>query len=325
MGKPILLKHRLAPGDITCMTACVRDLALQYPGKFDIHIYSSCKTLWNHNPHIVTAKDKPTDGMPMYKLNYGRYMSGSNREPMHFLTAFHQDLGPKLGLKLPVVYPHGDLHLSEEQKANSPVEGRYWYIIAGGKKDFTCKVWSYGRWQQLINVLRQYGIGFVQGGALHQGHFQPPLSGCLNLVNKTTLRDMMWLIYHADGVICYVTAAMHIAAALEKPCVVIAGGREHWWWEAYVNTHEQTFGSYAKPVRVPHRFLHTQTLLPCCKERGCWKNKVLTTEQDKHRLYCKKPVDDGYGRKYPKCMDLITVEHVADAVLSYYDEGVMTL
>lgn len=52
-SQPSLLTHWRAPGDIVCMTACVRDLALSYPGKYDIHIAGSCPTLWENNPHVT--------------------------------------------------------------------------------------------------------------------------------------------------------------------------------------------------------------------------------------------------------------------------------
>jgi hypothetical protein len=106
--------------------------------------------------------------------------------------------------------------------------------------------------------------------------------------------------------------------------VVLAGGREHWWWEAYVNvTGVENFGAYSQPVKVPHRFLHTQGLLDCCLDRGCWKNKILHTQKDKHRSYCKQPVDDDYGQTVPKCMKMITVDHAVEAVMSYYADGTL--
>ena len=51
----------------------------------------------------------------------------------------------------------------------------------------------------------------------------------------------MRLTYHAQGMLCPVTALMHLAAAAEmkggwpknRPCVVVAGGREPMQWEAY--------------------------------------------------------------------------------------------
>jgi ADP-heptose:LPS heptosyltransferase len=243
---------------------------------------------------------------------------------MHFLTAFHQNLGKHLGHTVPVLKPHGDLHLDDWHKQNPPIEGRYWYIIAGGKSDMTTKIWSAHRWQQVVNILRQFGIRFVQDGAVFKGHRQPNLAGVLNTVGRTGLRDMLWMIYHADGVICHVTAAAHFAAALERPCVVIAGGREMWWWEAYVNTQEKAFGPLASPVRVPHRYLHTIGQLKCCQEKGCWRAKVHKGEPDKNHSYCHAVVDDGYGQQYPRCLANITVGHVVEAVLSYYGDGTTT-
>ena len=324
MGRPIVLAHHLAPGDITAFSACIRDLALTYPGEYEIHICSSCKTLWEHNPYVAGVHGNYPKDMPRFRLDYGRFINRADREKRHFITTFAEDLSEKLRVPVPLLYPKGDLHLSDWHKQNRPIDGRYWYILAGGKSDFTTKVWSAARWQQVVKVLRCYGIRFVQDGALHKGHHQPPLGGVLNLVDQTSLRDMLWLIYHADGVICHVTVAMHMAAALDRPCVVIAGGREHYWWEAYVNTDDRIFGpNLLAPVQVPHRFLHTQGLLDCCATRGCWKNKVKTTEKDSNHSYCKRPTDDSFGQIIPLCLDMVTVEHVVEAVLSYYEDGAL--
>jgi len=313
--------HDRAPGDIICMTGCVRDLATAFPDKYDIYVHTTCATLWKNNPYIKKSGGRAVAGMKGIKLDYGKYISRANKHPMHFVAAFNADLSKQLGTYVPVTAPHGDLHLSEWKKQNRPVEGRYWYIITGGKSDFTCKIWSATRWQQSIDMLRQCGLQFVQDGAIFKGHIQPAMDGVLSVVGNTNLRDMMWLIYHSEGVICHVTCAMHMAAALNKPCVVIAGGREHWWWEAYVDVPEAHFGPYAGPQPAPHKFLHTIGLLPCCKNKACWQNKVSKKEQDKHRMYCKMPVDDGYGQLYPKCLDLIQPEHIVEAVMDYHKSG----
>jgi hypothetical protein len=306
------------------MTACVRDLALTHPGQYDVHVWTSCQTLWKHNPHVVGVHGKPVQGMKRYDLTYGHHINQANRVPLHFLTAFHRNMKEHLHIDVPVLKPYGDLHLSDWHKENPPVAGRYWYYIVGGKSDFTTKIWSSVRHQQAINILKQYGHQFVQGGANHSGHWHPAMDGVLNLVNQTNLRDMMWLIYHADGVVCTITAAMHVAAAFQKPCVITAGGREHWWWEAYVNTKYDNFGPVAsRKLKVPHKYLHTQGLLDCCHDRGCWKNKVTRNQRDKRKSYCKYPVQDGYGQTIPRCLDMLTTEHVVDAVRWYYDTGIL--
>ncbi len=41
----ILLTHWRAPGDTVCMTACIRDLAMGYPGRYEIHVAGSCPAI----------------------------------------------------------------------------------------------------------------------------------------------------------------------------------------------------------------------------------------------------------------------------------------
>jgi len=222
------------------------------------------------------------------------------------------------------LYPKGDLHLDDWHYKNSPIAERYWIVVPGSKTDFTTKAWSATRWQQLINKLRDAGLKLIRCGATSRDCVNPPVDGVLDLLGQTNLRDLVWLVHHSDGVICPITSLMHMAACFDKPCVCIAGGREHWWWEAYVNVvGVENFGPYSQSVRVPHRYLHTQGLLECCRDRGCWKNKVLHTQKDKHRSYCKLPVDDGFGQTIPECLRMITVEHVLEAVMSYYKDGTL--
>jgi len=102
--------------------------------------------------------------------------------------------------------------------------------MAGGKYDFTAKWWNPAAYQQVVDHFRGR-IQFVQCG--EGGHWHPPREGVISLVGKTDIRQFVRLAYHADGVVCPMTFAMHLAAAVEtKPgrpknraCVVIAGGR----------------------------------------------------------------------------------------------------
>jgi ADP-heptose:LPS heptosyltransferase len=323
-AQQIVITHGCAPGDITCLTGLVRDISLAYPDKYEIHVATHCKTLWNHNPYIAGNHGHTPHGMQQVHLNYGKYIPEANRHKLHFVTAFHRDFQKRSGQPVPCLHPKGDLHLDDWHYKNPPMSGRYWILVPGNKSDFTTKAWSAHRWQQLADGMSAAGLHMVRCGATHQGNVNPPVDGAIDLVDKTNLRDLLWLIYHAEGVVCPVTCFMHMAAAFDKPCVVLAGGREHWWWEAYVNVAGvENFGPYSQSVKVPHRYLHTQGLLDCCKDRGCWKNKILHTQKDKHRSYCKRPVDDGYGQKIPECLKMVTVEHVLEAVMSYYTDGTL--
>lgn len=321
--QPLLLTHWRSPGDIICLTAAIRDLATTYPGRFAIHLGGSCTELWNHNPHIAGAwGTRLPRNMPTLSVSYKSQLALANQTRRHFLTAFHRVISDWLNVPIPVLQPHGNLHLSEYERATPLVEGRYWFFVAGGKADIVTKIWPSEFSQRLVELLTSKGIVLVQGGATFPGHVHPVLTGVQSKVGQTGLRDVLRLIYHAEGVICPVTFAMHAAAAFHKPCVVIAGGREPWWWESYCNSPDRHFGDGCSTVQVPHRFLSTQGTLDCCLDGGCWKTN-LAAAPPWGTLDCVAPVISAPGRWSPACMAKITPEIVADAVLSYYRDGTL--
>jgi len=311
---PILLTHWRAPGDTVCMTAAVRDLAISHPDRFEIHVAGTCPEIWEHNPHIARCWGlRPPRGMPRYRLSACDALLESDQTKLHYVTAFHRDVSRQLGIPVPCLYPKGDLHLSDEEQSQPVVRGRYWLVCAGGKNDMPIKVWPASRFQQVVDRLHAQGIRCVQGGATLPGITNPQLRGVESYVGKTDLRGFLKLIYHADGVICAVSFPMHAAAAFDRPCVVIAGGREPWWWAAYTNTEARQFGEIAAPVTTAHRFLHTIGTLDCCRTSGCWKTHVAGHSVDTARL-CEQPVDDVAGGKVPRCMAAVQVDDVVAAV-----------
>lgn len=315
----LILIHKRAPGDTAVMTALPRDIHAAYPGQFEIGVDTNCMSIWDQNPHIVPVKKLEAKGkVERLKLTYGKGIRDQNFETIHFLAYFHKDFEVQARVKVPLTLPYPDLHLSNEEKSVSLVKKRYWAFLSGGKNDFTAKVWSSAYWQETVDQLNALGIPCVQIGGTDKGHWHPEVKNVLNLVGKTSLRDMMRVIYHADGVICGITSAMHFAAGLQKPCVVLAGGREAWWWEAYVRENSGLGGAaVAAKLAYPHRYLHTIGLLDCCQRHGCWKNKVIKTQDDTSA--CTYPIIKP-GQSVPKCLDMITPHHVVEAVMSYYED-----
>lgn len=318
----IILRHNRAPGDITAMTALVRDIALTHPGKYQVAVETSFRDIWLNNPYIHGVTET-VRGATVVKLSYGEYITLAARQPLHFLESFHKDFEKKTGIKVPLTHPTPDLHLSAQEAAARHVAGRYWVLLAGGKLDFTTKHYVYSRHQQVVSALRGMGLGVVQLGARGSNptHFHPKLDGTLDLVGRTSLREMLQVIRHADGVICTITFAMHAAAALGKPCVVTAGGREEWWWEAY-HRDNPGLGANRHRLAVNHRYLHTLGRLDCCLRKGCWKNKVLPTEKDKS--FCAYPKQSDSGQVVPLCMDMISADKIVESVISYYLDGTLT-
>ena len=330
--RKIILQNRQAPGDILMLTAAVRDLHLAYPGQFATDVRTTCKALWEHNPYITPIEDTDPEATHIdccYPL-----INQSNDRPYHFIHGFIQDLNQKLGLNIQPTSFKGDVHLAPLEKkwmsqvqeiTRTPVP--FWIIVAGGKRDYTIKWWDATRWQRVVNHFRGR-IFFVQVGEAR--HVHPPLEGVLDFRGKTHLRQLVRLVYHAQGVACPVTSLMHLATAVEvkggrpknRPCVVVAGGREPVHWEAYPH----------------HQYIHTNGALLCCDNGGCWKSRTvpLGDGDEKDKSLCLDVVDVVSGRRQrgadwaqdsngeqrhllPRCMDMITAEEVIRRIEMYFD------
>jgi ADP-heptose:LPS heptosyltransferase len=309
--RKLILRNELSPGDIVTLTAAVRDLHHSHPGRFITDVRTTCPALWEHNPFITPVADDD----PLAEIIECHYplIHQSNTAPYHMLHGFRMFLEEKLGVVIQAHSFKGDIHLSAAEKGwmsqVEEIEGlgaRYWIIVSGGKLDFTAKWWD--RCQAVVDHFKGR-VRFVQCGEAQ--HHHPALRDVIDLRGKTNTRQLVRLMYHADGVVCPVTFLMHLAAAVEtKPgraknraCVVIAGGREPSQWEAYPH----------------HQFLHTNGMLPCCDHGGCWRSRVepLNDGDEKDKSLCLRPIILPSGRKLPQCLDMITARQVIDAVENY--------
>lgn len=323
-----ILRHKWALGDTVLLTALVRDIHRAYPGQYEIKVDTHWTPVWDNNPYLAEFEDATAQtveigwGDAIRWNSYARY--GDRQEMKHILAWYHYDFERKTGIKVPVTDPRPDLHLTAVERVRR-IEGRYWVVLSGGKLDLTIKHWHAHRMQEVVNTLKTcHNIRCVQVGAVHSNHVHPPLENVTNLVGQTeNVRDLWNIILHADGVICGVTGAMHIAAAFERPCVVLAGGREEPWFEAYVNNYA-AFGPEAKPVAIEHKFLHTIGQLECCNVQGCWKRRIIPLDpQDLSRnvhTLCRQPIRPEHTHPVARCQDLITVHSVVASVLDYYYE-----
>jgi hypothetical protein len=322
----IILRHSFGLGDTVLLTALARDIQLQYPGRFDILVDCNFRETFVNHPYARPMLRQPEGRVVDVSIRYRDGIRAAGRgQKVHMMAWYHHDFTYKTGIE---VYPsRAKAHLSLSDEESAPILSgqRYWVMMAGGKLDITNKWWWAGRWQEVVDKLSGQGITVVQAGANHREHRHPTLNGVVNMLGQQkSSREFFNLIQHADGVMGPVTAAMHIAAAYDKPCVVLSGGREEPWWESYTNAYG-AFGPRCQPVTTEHRFLHTLGTLKCCQSKGCWKHRT-TKLDDGRRNYdsslCKLPVFGGDGKTaVPRCMDLIQSDHVVEAVMSYYERG----
>ncbi len=301
------------------LTAAVRDLHLAAPARFRTDVRTSTPALWENNPHL-TRLHESEPGVEVLDMHYP-LIHQSNQRPYHFLHGYVAYLEERLGLRIPVTRFAGDVHLTTQEREGPPpgadrgVPDRFWIVVAGGKFDFTAKWWDPASFQAVVDHFRGR-LTFVQCG--EQGHWHPRLAGVIDLIGHTSTRDFVRLMYHAEGVLCPVTFAMHLAAAVptrpgrpaHRPCVVVAGGREPPHWEAYPQ----------------HQFLHTVGMLSCCADGGCWKSRCHKVgdgdDKDRNNL-CEQPVQVGPDLRIPRCMTLVSPADVIRKIELYCEGGTL--
>lgn len=312
--RKLILKNFLSPGDIVMLTAAVRDLHECYPNQFLTDVRTPVPALFENSEYITRIADDDPDAETIdchYPL-----IHRSNTHPYHFIHGFIEFLNDELNLQIKPTAFKGHVPVSDQEKGwYSQVEEilgentQFWIIVAGGKFDFTIKWWELKRYQQVVDHFRGK-IQFVQVG--ENKHHHEKLEGTLDLRGKTDMRQLIRLVYHSQGVISPVSLLMHLAAAVEtkpgmpknRPCVVIAGGREPSQWEAYPH----------------HQFLHTNGALRCCDNGGCWKARTVPIGDGDPKDNPENLCVDVVGN-LPRCMDMITADDVIRRVEMYYDGG----
>jgi ADP-heptose:LPS heptosyltransferase len=312
--RKLVLRNFQSPGDLVMLTAAVRDLHLCYPNQFITDVRTPWPHLWENNPWITPLRCSE----PSVETIDCQYplIHRSNQEPWHFLHGFMDSLNQQLGVCIKPTHFKGDIHISPQEKSwlsqvqeITKDEVPFWIISGGGKFDYTIKWWHSTRYQSVIDHFRDR-ILFVQVG--ESGHHHPRLKGVLDLRGKTDLRQLIRLVYHAQGILTPVSLLMHLAAAVEvkpgmpknRPCVVVAGGREPPHWEAYPH----------------HQFIHTVGALRCCDNGGCWKSRTTPLgdgdSKDRPENLCVDVVEG-----LPHCMEMITSEAVVRRVDLYFQGG----
>lgn len=293
----LLLKTDQMPGDAVAMTAAVYSLHKAYPGKYRTAIDSPWPEVWRYNPDIVQVASVP-DAMPLH-MHYPAIHLCNDRA-IHFMQGWCEFLQGVLGVAVPLLTNRPRLYFPDPD----PPTENFWVVCSGGKTDFTAKLWGQENYQRVIDLLHDR-VRFVQVGNNANEH--PPLRGVESMVGNTSLRELFGIIRRAKGVLCGVSLPMHVAAALDRPAVVIAGGREPVAWNAYPR----------------QQYVHTVGAIPCRSVQGhvgqaCWRSRVrplgdgLWYDQNT----CERPAG-----AVPLCMTMIGPDEVARLILRYSGNG----
>jgi len=295
--RKIILKQAQSPGDILSFTRGLEDFKLSYPD-WEIDVRSPCPEIFENCPHL-TPLNENNPQVEIFNIKYSDInISGWNG--LHYTDSFRNDIEKQLKINIKKTSFKPALWISDEEKGwinqikvEFKWDGPFWLLNAGNKQDNKLK--KYHRWQEVVDILNEYFNGkvkIVQIG--HGNHEHQILNNVLNLIGKTDLRQLIRLAYWADGLMGPLSFQFVLAAALEKPGVVVAGGKEGVNWHIY-----------------PHiRHICTNGAIDCCKWDGCWRGG--------EKGECLNLVGD-----IPKCFNIIEPYMIADAVKMYYEGGIL--
>jgi ADP-heptose:LPS heptosyltransferase len=333
----------MAIGDILMMTSAIRDFKTAYPDRYLIRVVTTAQHLWDYNPYL-TEFDEPD---MVVKIGPRKFVNGSQTRGLHYVNAFRESMETNLNIPIPQGHIKPDLHLSAAEKDDRIIEGKYWIIIAGGKADFTTKIWPIECWQEVVSAFPD--ITFVQLG--EEKHNHPALEGdnVINMIGETEdpdtgIRDLIKLFYHCEGSLGLVSMQMHMAAAFNKACVVVAGAREPTSFERY-NIHQyitnqgalrckndcENCKSYSKEgKKVICKDYKDDELFNYYKDKKlCRSYNAIDTAKIPVKACWKSKLEDctnqveAYGGNYPKCLIMIKPDDVIRAIDSYYEGGAL--
>jgi ADP-heptose:LPS heptosyltransferase len=303
--EPIILRSPLPPGDIMTMTAAVKSLHDNFPEKYIVDVRTQHPDIWENNP-LIQKLDKGK----IIDLNYPIVNTAGNVSVM-FIQAYMENLSEQLGIQLKLTTNRPDIYFTEEEIEQPPfpdIPKQYILFNAGVKRDYTAKQWPLEYFKIIIDHFKDI-IPFVQVGRTKDIHF--PIDGAINMIGKTSLRQLLRLCLHSVGGLCSVTFLQHAMAAAQKPCIVLLGGRENIPWVS----------SYPYQTTL-HRI---GSSLPCCHTSACWKSRIVPLYDGKtlpnsivplDKSLCELPVTDTM-MPVAKCMYDIKPEEVISHIKSY--------
>ncbi|MHC1743274.1 MAG: lipopolysaccharide heptosyltransferase II [Syntrophobacteraceae bacterium] len=149
---------------------------------------------------------------------------------------------------------------AERDWASEVLKQTSWIAINPGASYGSAKRWFPDRFAAVADVLaKQYAAGIVITGGpseLDLGNdIEAAMQGaCLNLVGRTTVRQMMAVLSRCRLMVTNDSGPMHVAAALGVPVVALFGPTDH---------------TTTSPLAPMHRVVRKETDCAPCLKRAC--------------------------------------------------------
>lgn len=209
-------------GDSVILTGAVHNVKAEFPEiEFVYSGFPQYREIYKHNPDFSSSADG------CINLGYIGYGEGEEKALRgNHVEAQTMTLCEKM--KIPYV-PYKTrvpiLRLTEEEIESGRKYQNKWLVNANCQQYSISKY--YPHWQEVIDGMLDIGLNIIQIGGNEARDITTNLSGVEDMRGKTTVRELMAMVYNCSGIVSPSSGIVHIGAAWEKPTVCLIGAREN--------------------------------------------------------------------------------------------------
>ena len=248
----LILQTETALGDTLVTTNFFKDFKEQYPN-YEIYYKVDSNNsyaidqkidVFKNNPNVTIWNGEHID--KIVKYNCGDFLEGSKQHDNIMNHSIYEIFKKETGIEVKQNTFNSDIYLSDKEKTNFvlrkfniPTDKPICLICAGYHPIInTVKYAGTKKFQNIVDALYDR-ITFVQVGDTGNGYKQNLLNHVINLIDKTNIRDLFMLSYHARYIVTGLHALLHIGSIITKEkrdVYVFQGCRENIsWYASYFN------------------------------------------------------------------------------------------
>lgn len=221
--------------DNILLAGAVRDLHFSHPGSFRTDIRTSLRGIWQGNHDLTPLRETDPD---VTQVSIRIDASCCDANSRHLAHQYADALARSANAPIVTTRLHGSVTLANAERTRSgrfcELPLRYWVLVTNRKS----KYWTSTLVQSVVDCFRGQLI-FVHADGLSAAAHR--LRNTQNISAQLSIRELVQLIYHADGVVCPLGVAPHLTAAVDtrpdqtgrRPCIVLAEPEERWHLAVY--------------------------------------------------------------------------------------------
>lgn len=227
----ICLKSFAHVGDAALLTPVIENLAKECEN-IEIGYSGGYGELFVGNPHVnLLITDRNADKVFSLRYDGNEHVGSAGTMARGNIICFEKKWKEATGEVIELDKNQGlKLYLKDEEKA--PLKGlpeKYWVLNPNCQRRSMTKLYPY--WQEVVDSLP--GLTFVRIGGNESRDIQPKITGknVVDYARKTTLRDLMRLVYCSQGVLTPPSGVLWLSLALppeegSRPVVCVNGTQE---------------------------------------------------------------------------------------------------